>query len=174
MIVGRDLMTSLGINILFQDQIVTWGNGVAAMKASDCTVKTSFSIEDTTRIKSKADRIKNILDAKYLKADLEEIDKQAAYLPDDDRRKLLELLKNHKGLFDDTLGKWASPNYKVQLKEGAEPFHSRPYGILRVYEQMLKNEVKILVKIGVLKKINRSAWAAPTFIILYLQFPRTE
>lgn len=60
MIIGCDLMTSLGINILFQDQVVTWGDGVAAMKASDCTVKTSFSIEDTARIKSKADRIKNI------------------------------------------------------------------------------------------------------------------
>lgn len=58
MTVERNLMTSFGINILFQDQIVTWGDGLAAMKASDCTVETSFSIEDTARIKSEADRIK--------------------------------------------------------------------------------------------------------------------
>ena len=34
-----------------------------------------------------------------------------------------------------------------------------------IHEPTLKKEVDILIKIGVLKKINNSQWAAPTFII---------
>jgi hypothetical protein len=35
----------------------------------------------------------------------------------------------------------------------------------RAYEQTFRREVKRLVKIGVLKKVNRSKWAAPTILI---------
>jgi len=54
---------------------------------------------------------------------------------------------------------------KLELKEGAKPYHARPYNIPRCHIQTLKAEVESLVKIGVLKKVNRSEWAAPTFII---------
>ena len=45
-------------------------------------------------------------------------------------------------------------NIEVEIKEDAKPFL-----ISR------KKEVNRLIKIGVLKKINNSQWAAPTFII---------
>jgi hypothetical protein len=35
----------------------------------------------------------------------------------------------------------------------------------RAYEQTFRREVERLIKIGVLKKVNRSEWAAPTFLI---------
>ena len=36
---------------------------------------------------------------------------------------------------------------------------------LNIHKSILKKEVDRLIKIGVLKKINISQWAAPTFII---------
>jgi len=54
---------------------------------------------------------------------------------------------------------------KLELKEGAKPYHARAYNVPRCHMQTLKAEVERLVKIGVLKKVNRSEWAAPTFII---------
>jgi len=43
--------------------------------------------------------------------------------------------------------------------------HSCAYNIPRCHVQTLKAEVERLVKTGVLKKVNHSEWAAPTFII---------
>ena len=81
------------------------------------------------------------------------------------KKKLNSLLKKYSDLFDRHLGKWKSEPYDIELKEGAVPFHAKPYGIPKIHEYTMKKEVERLCKIGVLKKINRSEWAAPTFII---------
>ena len=68
-------------------------------------------------------------------------------------------------MFDGTLGKWQSKPYDIQLKEGSKPYHAKAYPIPRIYEQTLRDELDRLIKIGVLRKKNRSEWAEPTFII---------
>ena len=52
-----------------------------------------------------------------------------------------------------------------RIKEGATPYHSRPYSVMQVYIKQLHLEVERLVKIGVLWKVNRSKWGVPTFVI---------
>jgi hypothetical protein len=68
-------------------------------------------------------------------------------------------------LFDGTLGKWNQDPIKLELKEGATPYHARPFPIPKCHTETLKMEVERLVEIGVLKKVNRLEWAAPSFII---------
>ena len=68
-------------------------------------------------------------------------------------------------MFDGTIGRWKNELYEIDLKAGAQPYHARPFPIPKIHEKTLRMEVERLVKIGVLKKINRSEWAAPTFII---------
>jgi len=75
------------------------------------------------------------------------------------------LLCKYEALFDGQLGRWHGQEVKLELQEGAKPYHARAYNIPRCHVQTLKAEVERLVKIGVLKKVNRSEWAAPTFII---------
>ena len=53
----------------------------------------------------------------------------------------------------------------IELKEEIKPYHAKAFPIPRIHEETLKREVERLVKIGVLKRINNSQWAAPTFII---------
>jgi hypothetical protein len=53
----------------------------------------------------------------------------------------------------------------IELKEGAKPFHGRPYPIAQIHKATLMKEINILVSIGVLKKQSSSEWASPTFII---------
>ena len=55
--------------------------------------------------------------------------------------------------------------YDIKLKDNAKPYHGKAFPVPKAYEQALRTEVERLCKIGVLKKINRSEWAAPTFII---------
>ena len=63
------------------------------------------------------------------------------------------------------LGTWKNEQYDIELKAGATPYHARAYPIPKAHEQTLHMEVERLCKVGVLKKVNRSEWAAPTFII---------
>ena len=69
------------------------------------------------------------------------------------------------GLFYGTLGLWKGSSYKIELQDDAKPHHACLYSIPHAYEQTFKQEVKHLCKVGVLRKINRSEWAAPTFLI---------
>ena len=55
--------------------------------------------------------------------------------------------------------------YNIELKEGAKPYHSRPFPIPKIHERTLKVELDRLINLGVLKRINASKWATPTFII---------
>jgi len=51
------------------------------------------------------------------------------------------------------------------LKEGAKPHHAWAHNTPRCHTQTPEAEAERLVKTGVLKKVNRSEWAAPTFVI---------
>ena len=111
------------------------------------------------------ERIKNILDAKYEAADLDQIVAESVHLNSYEQQKLLQLLNKYKSLFDGTLGLWKNELVKIELKEGATPYHAKSYSIPKAYEQTLRLKVERLVKIGVLKRVNRSKWASPNFII---------
>ena len=68
-------------------------------------------------------------------------------------------------MFDGTLGTWKGSAYDIELKPDATPYHARAYNIPKSVEKTTKIEVERLCKIGVLKRVNRSEWAAPTFVI---------
>ena len=68
-------------------------------------------------------------------------------------------------LFDGTLGTWKGTKYNIELQEGTKPYHGRPYSVPKAYEQSFRLEVDRLEEIGVLRKVNRSQWGAPTFVI---------
>ena len=74
-------------------------------------------------------------------------------------------MNKNKSLFDGTLGLWKNELVKIELKEGATPYHAKSYTIPKAYEWTLRLEVERLLKIGVLKRVNRSKWASPNFII---------
>ena len=57
---------------------------------------------DTTE----AERIQNILDAKYCKSDLEKLSQEFDQLDKADQQKLLKLLQKYEHLFDGTVGIW--------------------------------------------------------------------
>ena len=78
---------------------------------------------------------------------------------------LLELLQNFEELFDGTLGDWDCKPVSFQLKEGAQPYHGRPFPIPKKHMETTKKEVQRLCDLGVLKWQDDSQWASPTFII---------
>ena len=165
MIIGRDLLKSLKIKMDFGDSTIEWDHAVVPMQSIDVKLHEMYATHDTPAMLDAAERMKKILDAKYEPADLDELVKQCTHLNQSEKRKLYALLHKYKDLFDGTLGHWNDQEYDIELKADAEPYHARPYPIPKAYETTLKLEVERLIQAGVLKKVNRSEWAAPTFII---------
>jgi hypothetical protein len=74
--------------------------------------------------------IVEILDARYDKADLPSIVKNnCKHLRTPHCNLLLPLLPKFKELFDDMHRGWKLPPVSFELKEGAKPYHGRPYPI---------------------------------------------
>ena len=74
-------------------------------------------------------RLIQILDAKYEKVDLRAMTANCTHLSDPDKQKLLVLLQEFEELFDGTLGECNCEPVSLQLREGAKPYHGRPFPI---------------------------------------------
>jgi len=97
MIIGRDLMHSLGINLLFDTSQIFWDNATINMQPpesldEDWVENLEKEIlyahdPDTTD----AERIQDIIDAKYCPADLKQVVEECTHLTREEQRQLLTL-----------------------------------------------------------------------------------
>eukprot|EP00804_Cyclotella_cryptica_P015316 CCRYP_005412-RA/>CCRYP_005412-RA protein AED:0.35 eAED:0.35 QI:0/0/0/1/0/0/3/0/568 len=100
------------------------------------------------------------------KADLRAIVKDnCTHLSVPEQTKLLELLQEFEELFSGKLGDWDCKPVSLQLKEGAQPYHGRPFPIPKKHVEITKRKIQRLCDLGVLKWQDDSEWALPTFII---------
>lgn len=178
-IVGRDLMTSIGIIIDYKNQrfviedtmvpmrpwnpIFTPADARNEMQQELLRIREVLST--SKNVAGLQNRVTKILDAKYEKADLEQVTSSCNHLSKDEQNALLRLLKKYEILFDGTLGDWKGSEVHFQVKPGTKPYHARAFPIPQIHEQTVRKEVDRLCKLGVLKKQNNSEYAAPTFII---------
>ena len=165
MIIGMDLLTELGIDILNSNSSIKWDEAEIPMRPRDSTIEDSYVIEDPQAVQDSTNRINNILDAKYNAANLKQVVTDSINLNKEEKAKLHKLLLKYEDMFDGTLGKWNGTPHSIHLKDNVTPYHGKAYKIPHAYEATLKKEVQRLCEIGVLKKVNHSQWAAPCFVI---------
>ena len=97
-----------------------------------------------------------MLDAKYEKANLRAFFKDnCTHLSVPEQKVLPKLLEDFEELFDGMLGDWDCEKVSLQLKEGAQPFHGRPFPIPKKHVKTTKMEIQILCNLGVLKMARR-------------------
>src|SRR5688500_9052128 len=172
MIIGRDLISELGMTFRFNDHLMEWDNATTPMLDPGM-----FNDEHVDQLEheilfmhdpdtTEAERIQAILDAKYCPADLEKITQECAELNKEEQQKLLSLLQKFKHLFDGTVGTWNTEPVDLHLKDpNGQHYHAKPYLVPRSQEVKLKEEVNRMCELGILRKINRSEWACPLFTI---------
>ena len=173
LIIGVKTMRKLGVKLDFDEDVITIDKIHLPMRELPDIQSKEFrkqlylhaNIEPlSTRHATK--RAVEILDAKYEPADLDEVVRtQCTHLTSDERQMLLELLQNYDELFDGTLGDFKTEPVKLELKEGAKPYHGRPFPIPHIHLKTLKKEIQRLCDLGVLEWQPKSEWAAPMFII---------
>jgi hypothetical protein len=167
MIIGRDLMRVLKIKSNFAENVIRMEHTEIPMRPRDIRLDGAFFAHTAMKAdKHLNSKYQQILDAKHEKADLPSVVAEHSHLNGEEQKQLLRLLTQFEDLFYGSLGTYNGRNYDIELKEGAEPFHSkRPYTVPRAYERQFLTEVEQLCQLGILRKINRSEWAAGTFVI---------
>ena len=63
------------------------------------------------------------------------------------------------------LGDWDTEPVSLRLREGAKPFHGRPFPTPKVHKETLKEELDRLCVLGVLKWQPELEWVSPSFIV---------
>ncbi len=106
MIIGRDMLEFLKIDIKFSMQTVEWGAYSMPFKDPKVPVHESYHLEDPDGLEEQTDRIRRILDTKYAPADLHEVCREQQHLSPSERDKLYNLPDTHGQLFDGLLGQW--------------------------------------------------------------------
>ena len=157
MIIVRDLIRSLGIDIHGADITIYWDYATIPWRNIDSTTNDIFALlKYNTPFRSETNIMKRILDAKYTKSDLKTIVEISTHLDTQERNQLYTLLKKYESLFDGNLGTWHGKPYDIKLKPDAEPYYGKPFTGPRIHELTFKQGLNQLEALKVIKKVNRS------------------
>ena len=106
LIIGRDLLQELPINLHFDSMEIEWDSARIPMRPVEATSHMSFHVQDPPAVAEATQRIKEILDAKYEQADIPKLVREQSHLKAAHQTQLRTLLTEFEDLFDGTLGKW--------------------------------------------------------------------
>ncbi len=116
-----------------------------AFRRNNCLAQEPISTCSATK------RMVEILDAKYEKADRQDILRDnCSHLKASDREELLSMLLKFELLFNGILGDWNLLHVSFKLKDGMKPYHVRPYPIPHKHKAILMKEIKRMCDVGVL------------------------
>ena len=147
MILGCDIKSELRIMLDFKDQTMTWDDSTINMKDPKSLPEFldpvndffwSNNLYETGALQEGSTCLQKILDAKYAPADLNAVIQACRHLTEDEKSQLHALLSKYEHPFNGTLGTWNNKPYNIKLKEGAKPYHSRPFPVPKIHERTLK------------------------------------
>ncbi len=117
--------------------------------------------------KEMTSRVIRILDAKYKKANLEDVVAKCTHLMAAQQQNLLDTLNKYKPLFDGALGDWQTTPVDLQLKEDAKTFYLKPHAVPHIHLETPKKDVERLCNANILWKVNddNRQYVSPSFII---------
>ena len=139
MIIGRDLIISLGIDIHGADMTIHWDDAAIPWRDIGSTTNNVFVLlQYIAPFNSETKKMKRILDAKYSKANIKTIAENSTHIDPQEINDLYTLLKKYECLFDGNLGTWHGKPYGIKLKPDAEPYHVKPFPVPRIHELTFK------------------------------------
>ena len=177
-VLGHDIISQQKLIIDFDDQVVRWTKNGPERKMwpktevynqpSKIALRNTL-IDDLRLVNDVANDddlyATEIKDADYHQVDIADVIAKCTHLTSEQCSQLEQLLNKFTTLFNGKLGKYPHAKIHLDVDPNAKPVHRRHYPIPRVHYTTFKHELDRLVKLDVLTKTGRSAWAAPTMII---------
>jgi hypothetical protein len=137
LIIGRDLMHEIGIDISFSAAEVRWDNASIPMQPVD---KSTEEFEQELLI------AQDPLTTECCPININKIATVCHLLTADQQETFHKLLRNLARLFDGTLENWKTDPVDLKLKDKNKiSYHAGPYPVLYSQEQVLKDEVQQLI-----------------------------
>ncbi len=130
MIIGRDLMEAIGLDLLISENLMRWDNATVPRRDSSWFEGTTpnpfrndlFSMHDP--VTSEEERIQRILDIKYVPADLDKIVQGSTHLLEEDQKALRDILAKYEDIFDGSFSTWITKPIELELCPEAKPYHA--------------------------------------------------
>ena len=130
MIIGRDLIRSLGIDIHGADMTIHEDDAAIHWRDIDSTTNNMFALsQHNAPFNSEIKRMKRIFDAEYSKSDIKTIAESSTHIDFQERNEIYTLLNKYECLFHGNLGTWYVKPYDIKLKLDAEPYHGKPFPV---------------------------------------------
>jgi hypothetical protein len=170
LILGLDLISELKLVLDFERGRMRWGDTETEMKPRGIVTDEEalhllyHMSQQSTVIKEAEERQAKILDADYSKVEMDEHVDSLDYLSTEERKELLATLKCFPTLFGGGLGRLKIDPIHLELKEGARPYHAKPFSIPHAYEKTTRKEIERFEQLGIWKRVDSSPWSAGTFI----------
>ncbi|KAL7568657.1 hypothetical protein ACA910_021659 [Epithemia clementina (nom. ined.)] len=165
-IVGRDLLSRLGVILDFQRGLSTWDNVNVAMR--DCDSFESIPNLTSHFIDLYGDDSvigDNVLRESYFQTDFQALAARQTHLSAEQRQDLLVIWQQFPDLFSGRLGLYPDRILHLQLKDDAVPVHHRAYSVPRNVTEAFKKELDRFVDLGILAPVGATEWASPHFAI---------
>jgi hypothetical protein len=169
-IMGMDLMTSIGITVYCEQICIRWGGTEIPLKtrntlSDDEILHMLYNAANVPDILQEAEKRQNrILDADYRKVQVDPCVQELKQLTEDEKQTLVKTLKGFPMLFVGGLGMLNIKPAKLELMDVAKPYHAKPFPVPQSLEATTKTEMKRLTYIDVFNRSSNCEWAAPTFI----------
>lgn len=170
-ILGRDVLGIIGLDILFSQGACKWMGKTILMKAPNHwrqpdNVALAFD-QGSQDVLDDDDAYDEsfILDAKYEATSGEEVAAKQQHLTKEQRDQLQAALANSAQLFDGKLGHYKDEQIHLEIEPNAIPVHQKAYSVPKTHEPAFLKELRHLIEIGVLRPCGPTEWGSPTFII---------
>ncbi len=149
LIIGKQTLHDIGAVLDLKEKIITIDSTILLPMRNIVNLQLKPSVTRALRhntsqahepisTRNATKRAIEIVDAKYDNSNLPAIVKDnCSHLTPSQQEKLLSLLFEFEELFDGTLGDWKRPPISIEMKEGAKPFHGRPYPIAQIHKATL-------------------------------------
>ena len=176
MVLGRDFLRIIQLFFDFQNHQLMINGRIVPMRSFPVNGATPtsgyYSFDSTYDDCFASDTLSSGYKSKVIKEsvyeediDLDTIIMGQEHLTIQQRKELLNVLKDFPTLFDGKLRFFKPYEISLELNEDAVPHASRPYPVPRSHSQVYKKKLDELVKQDVLEPAHRSEWIAGSFIV---------
>jgi hypothetical protein len=148
MIMGMDLMTSIGSTVDCEQRCIRCGGTEIPLKTratlndNEILHMLYHAANEPEILQEAEERQNRILDADYRKVEVDPYVQELAHLTKEEKKVLGETLKKFPTLFGGGLGKLNIKPVNLELIDGAKPYHARPFHVPQSLEATSKKEVK--------------------------------
>lgn len=158
MVIGRDLMSALGLILNFKDKVVQWDECSLSLNTGQSATDEAV---DAKKDHEFSDESKEVANGSI---------KPEQLLPDELNGQLsqryLELLVQYRKLYDGHLGRMRFDDYEIPITPDYKPVHAKPYTVARSHEAKAREKIQQLITADVLEQIYDSEVAAPAFFLV--------